>query len=98
MSILKQLDAMEAVILDDGEADPAELERICAQLRADPSQIPADQASPLVAQLHRLSEWAADRRDELEGALAALGEGRRALRGYSHLQSARTAQRLFRQA
>lgn len=98
MSLLARLDEIEAAVHAGQEADPEELVRICAALKADPAQIPRAEAERVVSQLHRLSAWAADQKDEIAEELSKLGEGRRAMRGYSHLHGAKTAQRLFRQA
>lgn len=97
-ALLHRLDAIDAAVHAGEEADPDELVEICAALREDPDQIPRDDAKRVVSQLHRLSAWAADQRDDIAEELAKLGEGRRAMRGYSSLQGDRTAQKLFRRA
>lgn len=98
MSIVDRLSELEERIADGVEVRPDELDALCASLRSNPAQITREQALGVVAQLNRLSAWAADQRDEFAEALASLGDGRRAMRGYSSLSGATTAQRLFRQA
>ena len=98
MSVLCELEALSDAVLRGESAEPAALEAICDALCADPDQIPADQARLVVAQLQRLARWAAGERDTLGATLQEISDGRRALQGYSQLHSARTAQRLFRQA
>jgi hypothetical protein len=98
MSVLRQLDEISSAVLRGEGADPAALEALCASLWDDPAQVPADKARLIVTQLERLASWATGERDTLGALLSEIGDGRRALQGYSKLQSARTAQRLFRQA
>ncbi|MEL6348397.1 MAG: hypothetical protein AAFV53_35145 [Myxococcota bacterium] len=97
-SILQKLLRMEASIEAGDPPEPSVLEALCDALRADPRQIPRSDARDVVDALDRLSVWAEACRDEMAIELSRLREGRKAMRGYSSLRSAKVSQRLRREA
>jgi len=97
-AVVRQIEDLVAFMQDGQPIDPEQLVLLCESLRADPDQIPTEHAQTVIDQINTLAEYASEQRDLLGDELRKMGDGRRAMRGYSALRSASTNQRLFKQA
>jgi len=98
MDFLSQLEEMIGMVEEGDPASADELCRICGKIRSNPEEIPQEQVGAILKTISDLVEITNKQRDKVGAELAALGKKRRGLRGYSGLRSAKTAQRLSRQA
>lgn len=98
MSVREELQSLLTAARSGGDVDPKSLVEISERLRSNPDQIAAKDAKAVIAMLDELATWSHEQQANTARELSQIGNGRKALNGYNHLQGARTAQKLFRQA
>ncbi len=95
---MEQIRAIYTRAHDGGELDVEQLSALCQTLQATPERIPREEAATVVAMLEELAALARAKQVDIGEELKRIRGGREAMRGYGRLRSAKTAQRLFRQA